>query len=163
MKISLNDLLQFTISEMYMCNAKLNHKASDADPNNPAADPLNVFLEDPEKLNKEWLLKRTTYKYFKDGQDIALNFVRITKFKKNIWLLASIMHITKRSRGADGMYSYNAEVMEEYSKYFGRVVIKYDKDNQNPYVDYRKLKDSKVLAILPEKCDIKKAIELLFD
>ena len=161
-KLSLNDLLGFTTSEVYFANIKLNNKASESDPDNPMADPLNVFLTNPDELNRDWLLKKTQRKYFKDGQDIALNFIRITEAKKNIGLLTSIVHITKRSRGSDGMYSYEAEVMEEFSKFFGRLVVKYDRDNQNPYAPYRKIKDAKVVAILPENCDIRKVTDAMF-
>ena len=161
-KLSLNDLLGFTTSEVYFANIKLNNKASESDPDNPMADPLNVFLTNPDELNRDWLLKKTQRKYFKDGQDIALNFIRITEAKNNIGLLTSIVHITKRSRGSDGMYSYEAEVMEEFSKFFGRLVVKYDRDNQNPYAPYRKIKDAKVVAILPENCDIRKVTDAMF-
>lgn len=161
-KITLNDLLGLTPIEIYSANVKLNHRASDANYNDPSTDPLEVFLKDPDELNQDWLLKRTQKKFFKDGQDVAMNFVRINDSKKNIWLLTSIVHITKRYRLSNGLYGYEADVMEEFSKFFGRVIIKYDRDNLGPYAPYRKIKDAKVVAIIPKDCDIRKVTDVMF-
>ena len=154
-KITLNELLGLSPIETYMGYCKLNNRLYDGD----GTDPFEVYIKDPDAINNNWMLHHngtTNFRYFPVGKDIALNFVRVFD-KKNIWLLTSIKHISKRLNVKDAI-GYEAQEIPGYSKYFGRVLIKYDKDNQNPRVPYSKIAESRVIAVLPENCDLKKVI-----
>lgn len=66
-------------------------------------------------------------KSFKPG-DITIGFVKINP-KENFWLLFHVGRITKDLNIQDGV-GYEWEVLSDYEKYFGRVIIKYKNKSQ---------------------------------
>jgi hypothetical protein len=140
--ILLNDLLGFTDEEIKIAKIRFNLF-------NGEVNPLDVFLDDPEKINTNWFLYRKKNKMFKMGE-IALCFLRLTN---DSWLLTTIKKITKDLDVIEGV-NYEAEELTRYQKYYGRVVIKFSKaQNQAMYFKTHidKLKVSEILPSIYEE------------
>lgn len=112
-KILLNDILAFSASEIPNVKIKFNIW-------NGHTDPLELYKEDPDKVNIEWFLWHEHRRYFHTGQ-IAICFLRISA---DTWLLTTIKRIDKELDVA-GDIGYDASEIDKYKKYFGRVIVKY--------------------------------------
>jgi hypothetical protein len=90
-------------------------------------------------------------KSFKDGQ-ITIGFIKIDD-KKDLWLLFHVGQITKDLNILDGV-GYEYVTLDDYSKYFGRLIIKYKNKitnmirNANSVID-----ECEVEQILPDRFD----------
>ena len=90
-------------------------------------------------------------KSFKDGQ-ITVGFIKINT-NKNLWLLFHVGQITKDLNKLDGV-GYEYVTLDDYSKYFGRLIIKYKNKitnmirNANSVID-----ECEVVQILPDIFD----------
>ena len=140
MKILLNDLLQFSPSELPDVRIKFNIY-------NGYEDPLELYQEDHDKVNVEWFLWHDERRYFHAGQT-AICFLRIGA---DIWLLTTIKRIT-RELPVTGGVGYSADEVEKFQKYFGRVVVKYHNTNKGMGRIYASVMDElEVLEILNDQ------------
>lgn len=141
-EILLNDLLNFTEEEINNAKIKLN-QASDGD------DPMNLYLNNPEIINTQWLFWKQQRRYFYEGQ-IAICFLRLSY---DTWLLTTIKKITKDLNIFDGI-SYEGEELKKYSSLFGRVVVKYKKTHQGQGIYFSRAQDKLIVQqILPAVYD----------
>lgn len=139
--ILLNDLLCFSESELPTVRIKFNI-------HNGHTDPLELYKEDPDKVNVEWFLWHDSRRYFHEGQ-IAICFLRITT---DTWLLTTIKKITKElDVPSQGGVGYEATEVDKYRKYFGRVLVKYHNTVKSMGRTYTSImNDLEVLEILNE-------------
>lgn len=113
--ILLNDLLDFDEETMNRVKIKFNQS-------NGYYDPMELFKQNPEEINTQWLFWRTKTRYFSVGQ-IA---ICLLKLSYDTWLLTTIKQVTKDLDILGGI-NYEGEELEEYSQYYGRVIIKFKK------------------------------------
>lgn len=114
-KILLNDILCFSESEIANVRIKFNIS-------NGYTDPLELYKENPDKVNVEWFLWHENRRYFRSGQ-IAICFLRTST---DTWLLTTIKEIKKElDVSSDGGVGYEAKEVRKYKKYFGRILVKY--------------------------------------
>ena len=108
-------------------------------------DPMELYLQEPDTVNTQWLFWRTKQRYFNVGQ-IA---ICLLKLSYDTWLLTTIKRVTKELGVYDGI-NYEGEELEEYRQYYGRVIIKYHKTAQTQGMFYSTVqKDLEVLQLLP--------------
>ena len=137
-KITLNDLLQFKEEDIGNVKIKFNQS-------NGESDPMELYQRDPEIVNTTWLFWKAERRYFYEGQ-IAVCFLRLSW---DTWLLTTIKKITKDLDVNDGV-SYEGYELEEYKKYYGRVIVKYHKTSQAQGRYYENICDDLVVnQILP--------------
>lgn len=113
MSIKLNDILHFPTNEISNIKIKFNI------PEN-GVNPLDLFQTNPEEINTQWLFWREKQSYFAEGQ-IAICFARIDG---DNWLLTTIKRVTKDLGVYQGV-AFDGVELDEYKKYFGRVIVKY--------------------------------------
>ncbi|EIM76794.1 hypothetical protein A3SI_08826 [Nitritalea halalkaliphila LW7] len=90
-------------------------------------------------------------KSFKEGQ-ITIGFVKI-KPKEDKWLLFHIGRVTKDLNKLDGM-GYEYQELEEFGKYVGRLIIKYQNRSQSMIRNAESVMDAcYVSQILPDFFD----------
>lgn len=136
--ILINDLLQ--ISPDIANQVKIKFNQTDGHD-----DPLDLYLRDPEVINTGWLFWRAKQRYFSVGQ-IAICFLKLSW---DTWLLTTIKRVTKDLNILDGI-NYEGEELEEYRKFFGRVIIKYHKQVQTQGMYYNTVCNQlEVLQVLP--------------
>ena len=139
MTILLNDILNLKDLE----NTKIRFVKG-----NGIDDPLDLFKHDRKAL-LNWQFYNYKSKQFKVGQT-AIGFVKIEKDK---WLLFDISKITK-DLNVYNAPGYEYEQMNEFEKYFGRVVIEYkNKATQMNKMANTVIRDCKVLQILEDTFD----------
>lgn len=140
MKIMLNDLLRFSPGEVPGVRVKFNIYDG-------FSDPLDLYKEDPDKVNVQWFLWHDERRYFHTGQT-AICFLRIGT---DIWLLTTIKKIT-RELPVTGAVGYDADEVGAFKKYFGRVVVKYHNTNKGMGRTFASVMDElEVLEILNEQ------------
>jgi len=105
---------------------------------------FNVLLE-----GQYWNYKKK--KSYKAGQ-ITLGFFRINS-NDDLWLLFHAGKITKDLNILDGV-GYEYEILPEYQKYFGRLIIKF-KNKSQTMIRYAEsvINDCEVVQILPDIFD----------
>lgn len=121
MTILLNDILGFTEDELKNTKLRFNKKSS-----NDNFDPVKLYKENRNELYKGQFWNYSKTKSFLEGQ-IAIGLFRISNDK---WLLFDISRITKDLNNYNGV-GYEYETLEEYSKYFGRLIVSYRNRVQN--------------------------------
>jgi hypothetical protein len=118
--ILLNDILN--IQEL--SNVKIRFNLMFRDNWNPIEifknNDLDILLE-----GQYWNHK--SKKYFKVGQ-VTIGFIRIDR-KDDLWLLFHIGRVTKDLNVLEGI-GYEFQNLDEYSKYIGRVIIRYKNTSQ---------------------------------
>jgi hypothetical protein len=141
-KILLNDILNISQEDIERTRIKFNIY-------NGYTDPLELYKENPEQVNTTWFLWHDSRRYFHSGQ-IAICFLRITT---DIWLLTTVKRIIKElDVGAEGGVGYEAEEIEAYRKYFGRLLVKYHNTNKAMGRTFESvMNDLEVLEILNDK------------
>lgn len=140
--IKINDLLKIPESLSSEVKVKFNQ-------NNGYDDPMDLYLNNPEIVNTQWLFWRTKQRYFTVGQ-IA---ICLLKLSGDTWLLTTVKKVTKELNVFGGI-NYEGEELSEYSQYFGRVIIKYHKTAQTQGMYYETICDElEVLEILPNMFD----------
>lgn len=142
--IKLNDILKIE----NLKNVKIRFNLMFADNWNP----IEMF-----KNNETATILRGQYwnynknKSFKEGQ-ITLGFMRI-KSNENFWLLFHIGKVTKDLNVFNGI-GYEYEILSEYEKYFGRLIIKFKNTSQNMIRNAESvINDCEVEQILPDTFD----------
>ena len=142
MRIKLDDLLRIPDSEAGNVKVKFNQTDGNE-------DPMELYLRDSKIINDHWLFWRNKQRYFNVGQ-VA---VCLLKLSYDTWLLTTIKKVTEEF-GVYNDINYKGEDIEEYSQYFGRVIIKYHKTVQTQGMYYNTIKDElEVLEILPNMFD----------
>ena len=140
MTILLNDILNLKDLE----NTKIRFL-----PKNRIQDPLDAFKRDRKELFKSQFWNYSNKKAFRPGQT-AIGFVKIEKDK---WLLFDISKINNDLNIFNGV-GYEYEQINEFEKYFGRVVIEYkNKVQQMCRKADSVIRDCKVLQILEDTFD----------
>ena len=122
-KITLNDLLHME----NLSNVKIRMNV----PNSGDWKPLELVRSDSkqELLNGNyWNYSEENGNFYKEG-DISICLVRLSK-ESCTWLLYHIGRVTKVLNKFDSV-GYKWEELNEYEKYFKRVVIKYKNASQN--------------------------------
>ena len=121
----LNDLLRFSREEMERVKVRFNLQPKGGQ------DPMELYLENHEKVNTEWLLAKKKKGFFQEGE-IAVALVRLDD--QGRWLLTTIKRITKALDvvSETGVIAYEASELEQYAPYFGRTVVRYHKTQQAP-------------------------------
>lgn len=135
-KISLIDL----VKNLDVENTKIKFNL-----NNGHDDPIDLYANNPQLINDQWLFWRTKTRNFWIGQT-AICLVRMSgKF----WLLTTIKKVTHELDVTNGI-NYKGQELEEYSGLYGRVVIKYHKSFKSSTVNASTvLDDLEVVQILP--------------
>lgn len=112
--------------------------------------PIEVFKNNDNHTLLEghyWNYK--SKKSYKDGQ-ITVGFIRI---KDDLWLLFHVGKITKDFNKLDGV-GYAYEILTEYEKYFGRLIIKFKNQSQTMIRHANSvIEDCEVVQILPDIFD----------
>lgn len=117
--IFLNDILGLSDNEI--TNTKIRFNIGNDD-----FDPIQAFKEDKERLFEGHFWNASRNKSFREGQ-IAVGFIALSDDK---WLLFDISKIVKDLNVFNGA-GYEYECIQEYSKYFGRLIIRYKNKSQN--------------------------------
>lgn len=117
--ILLNDILGLTEEEVK--NTKIRFNKGNAD-----FDPITAFKEEKQRLFDGHFWNPSRSKSYREGQ-IVIGFILLSDDK---WLLFDISRVT---RDLDVYYGagYEYETLNEFSKYFGRLIIKYKNKAQN--------------------------------
>ena len=141
--IKLNDILQIKNLE----NVKIRFNLMFGQNWNPIEiyknGDFSTLLEGQYWNNKK--------KSFKDGQ-ITIGFIRI-QANDNLWLLFHIGKITKDLNKLGGC-SYEYEVLSDYEKYFGRLIIRFKNTAQTMIRNANSvIEDCEVYKILPDSFD----------
>lgn len=139
-KILLDDILKIEDSQLDTVRLKFNiYNGSD--------DPVELYKEDPDKVNNDWFLRKDDRRYFHTGQ-IAICFL---KTAIDTWLMTTIKKITKELDVTNAI-GYEAEEVDKYKKYFGRLLVKYHNTSRSMVRRYKSIKDNlEVLEILNNK------------
>lgn len=141
-KILINDLLRIPKNQVDNVRLKLNV-------DNGKKDPLDEYKQNPDLINVQWFLWHKDRRYFHTG-NIAICLLYLYDDK---WLLTTIKKITKELEVYDGI-GYEAEEIEEYSQYYGRLILHYHNTERRMGRKYESLmNDLEVLEILPDLYD----------
>ena len=142
--IKLNNLLQ--LPDLYNVKIRFNLMFEDN------WNPIETFKNNQTDI----LLKGQYWNYnknksFKEGQ-IAIGLIRI-KSNDDLWLLFHIGKVTKDLNILNGM-GYEYEVLEEYEKYFGRLIVRFKNTSQNMIRNAISVIDNCIVEqILPDTFD----------
>ena len=116
---------------------------------NGTQDPMQEYIRNPDIVNNGWFLWHNKQRYFSLGQT-AISFLKLRGSK---WLLTTIKRITK-VLSVENAVGYEAEEIEEYKPFFGRVIVEYHKQEQAQGRWLSEIKDElEVLQILPAEFD----------
>ncbi|GMO36968.1 MAG: hypothetical protein Ta2B_16840 [Termitinemataceae bacterium] len=122
--IKLNDILKIDNATLENVKVRLMTVPSD-DPQN---NPLEHYKRNPDEVTTKWFL----WKQEKQGRPFQVGQIGIglLNIDKDKWLLVTIKEIVKELEKTESGVHYEAEEIKEYSKFFGRVVIKYHNEVQ---------------------------------
>lgn len=121
--ILLNDLLR--IEDLANAKVRFNKYAGRGE-GGRRPDFIEYFQDDKVKLMEGHFWNYKKHKAYREG-NIVIGFAEIEKGK---WLLFDVSRITKDLGVFNGV-SYEYETLNEYAKYFGRVVVRYRNTSQN--------------------------------
>jgi len=115
-------------------------------------NPIEVFKNGDISVMLEgqyWNYKKI--KSYKVGQ-ITIGLVKI-KPKEDLWLLFHIGQVTKDLNKLNGV-GYEYQVLPEYEKYFGRLIVRFKNTSQNMIRNAKSvINDCEVAQILPDTFD----------
>lgn len=138
----LKDLLRFSEEELNRVKIKFNQ-------HNGFDNPMDLYKNNPEIVNTQWLFWNTKQRYFDVGQ-IA---ICLLKLSYDLWLLTTIKLVTK-DLGVSGGISFEGEEIERFQPLFGRVIVQYHKTSQSQGRWFTSLQDELVVSqILPDCFD----------
>ena len=139
-KILINDILNLSNREISDTRIKFNIY-------NGYHDPMDLYKENPNVVNNDWFLWQDERRYFHEGQ-IAICLLKIGV---DTWLLTTIKKILKELDVTGGI-GYEAEEIERYQKYFGRLVVKFHNTSRTMGRTYQAVMDKlEVLEILNDQ------------
>lgn len=138
--ILLKDLLRFSEDELPDVKIKFNqHDGQD--------DPMELYRNNPEIVNTQWLFWNKQQRYFRVGQ-IAVCLLKLS-YSQDMWLLTTIKRVTKDLQISGGI-SFEGEELKRYKPFFGRVVVRYHKTSPSQGIYFSKLQDELIVSqILP--------------
>lgn len=140
--ILLKDLLRFTPEQEEKAKVKFNIY-------NGSNNPIDIYKNNPDEINKQWLYWRNENRYFRVGQ-IAICLVRI---RDDHWLLTTVDTVDSELNVKNDI-NYTGIPFDEYKEYYGRTIVKFHKAFQTQGVNYEKVKDQlEVCQILPDTFD----------
>lgn len=115
-------------------------------------NPIEVFKDgNMDELLKGHYWNYNSKKSYKDGQT-TIGLIRI-KPNEDLWLLIHIGKITKDLNKFNDV-GYEFEVLEQYRKYFGRVIVKYKNTSQTLIRNaHTIINDCEIHQILPDIFD----------
>ena len=118
--IKLNDLLGFQPHELPRLKFRFNKW-------NGVSDPLDEYLQDPERVNTNWFLNKTKNDLFRKGE-IGVCLLEIMR---DTWLMTTVKDIVSvlNTHGVN----YEATEIERLKPFFGRVVVKFHKASSPIY------------------------------
>ncbi len=103
--ILLKDLLRFSEDELPDVKIKFNqHDGQD--------DPMELYRNNPEIVNTQWLFWNKQQRYFRVGQ-IAVCLLKLS-YSQDMWLLTTIKRVTKDLQISGGI-SFEGEELKRYS------------------------------------------------
>lgn len=138
----LKDLLRFSEEELNRVKIKFNQ-------HNGFDNPMDLYKNNPEIVNTQWLFWNTKQRYFDVGQ-IA---ICLLKLSYDLWLLTTIKLVTK-DLGVSGGISFEGEEIERFQPLFGRVIVQYHKTSPSQGRWFTSLQDELVVnQILPDCFD----------
>lgn len=141
-KLYLNQLLQISNDDIHKVKVRFNQS-------NSSEDPMELYKQNPDIVNNRWLFWRTKTRYFNVGQ-IAICLLKLSEDK---WLLTTIKEVTEEFN-VENAINYAGGELEEYSAFYGRVIIKYHKTSQQQGRYFADIKDElEVVQILPSVFD----------
>lgn len=142
-KIMLSDIFKFED----LSNVKIRFNLMFNDNWNPTDIFKNADID--TMLNGQyWNYKRS--KSYKENQ-VTIGFLRLKE--KDLWLLFHVGKVTKDLHRFDGV-GYEYEVLPEYEKYFGRLIVKYKNNSQTMIRLATSVMDEcEVVQILPDTFD----------
>ena len=138
----LNELLNMNQTDLAKAKVKFNQS-------NGVAEPMEVYLRNPNEVNIDWLFWRAKKRYFKVGE-IAICLFQLSR---NTWLLSTIKEVTEEFGVTYGV-NYEGKEIGKYQAYYGRVIVRYRKTHQTQVVYAKKIiNDLEVEQILPSVFD----------
>lgn len=140
--ILLKDLLHFPDDELPNVKIRFNqHNGSD--------DPMELYRNNPDIVNTQWLFWNEKKRYFRVGQ-IAVCLLKISYDK---WLLTTIKRVTKDLQISGGI-SFEGEELEQYKAFYGRVIVQYHKTSMAQGRYFSEIQDELIVnQILPDVFD----------
>ncbi len=114
-------------------------------------NPIDFFKNaDFDTLLRAQYWNYSKLKSYKAGQ-ITIGFVKLAQSDQ--WLLFHVGRITRDLNKLNGI-GYEYEVLSEYEKYFGRLIVRYKNESQNMIRRANSIMDQcEVLQILPDTFD----------
>ncbi len=143
-EIMLDDLLRFSAAGLDDGKIKFNQW-------NGSKDPMELYKENPEIVNTDWLFAKKQRDYFSVGQT-AVCFLKLSCDR---WLLTTIKKVTnKRDNAEIDEVAFDGVELPEYSQYYGRVIVRYHKRTRPQGVFYKRVYQELVVCeILPAAFD----------
>lgn len=140
----MNDLLNFAEKDFdNKIKVKFNQR------NSIGEEPKDIYQNNPDKINNEWLFWREDTRYFSEGQ-IAVCLIDL---KDDRWLLTTIKEVTRELNVKNGI-NYIGKEIEKFKPYFGRVIVKFHKTYRGQSFYFGTVQDKlEVLQILPTLYD----------
>lgn len=136
----LNQLLNFRPDEMDKIKVRFILQ-----PSGSKEDPLELYCNDPEKINTGWFLGRRDKNLLHEGE-IAIALLRMND--SNRWLLTTIKRIVKEyglKSKEDGIVNYEATELPEFAPYYGRTIVHFHKTSQAPTRWYKSIYEQLVV------------------
>lgn len=109
-------------------------------------NPLEIWQQNPEEINNNWLFWENDKNRFQVG-DIAICLIKMSHDR---WLLTTVKEITKVLPIKNGVH-YEGQELKEYRPYFGRLIIQFHKSFMSIIRKANTLRNQiEVLELLPE-------------
>ena len=105
---------------------------------NGEEEPIEIYNNNPDEINNVWLLWRKERNYFPCIGTLAISLVYKDKDK---WLLTTVKRITKILPNVKNGIGYEAEEIEQYKEYYGRLIVSYHNKARNIVRRYETIKD----------------------
>ncbi len=113
-------------------------------------NPIEIFKNGDIDTLLEGHYSNFKYKSFKQGQ-ITVGFIRLNR--DDFWLLFHVGRVTKDLNKLDSV-DYEYEILTEFEKYFGRLIIRFKNKSQNMIrLAKSVIEDCEVVQILPDVFD----------
>ena len=140
--IMLKNLLNFPLEEYPNIKVKFNQW-------NGYDNPIELYQDNPDLINKQWLFWRAKQRYFNVGQTA----ICLAHIGGDYWLLTTIKKVVKEL-GVNNGINYEGEEYEEFKPYYGRLIVKFHKRDRTQCPYYETVCDLlEVNQILPDTFD----------
>ena len=140
--IRLNDLLNLSKDDLK--NTKIRFMVR----SDVSGDPHQVYIDNPYEVTNKWFLWEQEKQTAFHEDNIAIGFIRIGKDR---WLLVTAQRILKCINKKPGV-NYEAEIITEFQKYFGRIIVKFHNTSENLCRWANRIIDNiEITEILPDK------------